>query len=379
MNICPKEAITMKQDADGFLFPVINNDLCIDCGMCENVCVFKTVSTTINEPLFTYVAINKNEDILSTSTSGGVFGALASLIFEKKGVVFGCAYNGHMEPEHICVDNIVSMEKIKGSKYVQSNVNSTYIVAKKYLSESKWVLFSGTPCQIAGLKSYLGMNYDKLITVDIICHGVPNASFFKGYIKYLNNRLNGEVIDFKFRDKSQGWGLNGKVVYKKNGKVLDKLIAPNTSYYYDYFCKGDIYRESCYECNYACGKREGDFTMGDYWGIEKVHPGIETEKGVSVLLVNSKKGVALIDDLVKHINLTKSTFEKAREQNGQLNKPTKKSDTREKIFRKWREGGYQAVANEYYESNKKKLMIAKIKKLIPHSARSNIKKILKRG
>lgn len=379
MNICPKEAITMKPDSDGYIFPVINNELCIECGLCKKVCAFQNVPVTDNESRATYVAINKNKDVLSVSASGGILGALASLIFEKKGVVFGCAYNDNMETEHICVDNLNGMKMIQGSKYVQSNINTTYTGAKKYLKDGRWVLFTGTPCQIAGLKSYLGKDYDNLITADIICHGVPSVDFFKGYIKYLEEKLKGKVINFKFRDKSKGWGLMGKIVYEKNGKVLDKLILPINSYYYNYFLKGDIYRENCYECKYACGSREGDFTMGDYWGIEKAHPEIETKNGVSVLLVNSKKGMTLIDNLTKYLDLTKSTFEQAREQNDQLNRPTTKSDRREVILKTWREGGYQAVADEYYKSNKKKFMMVIAKMLIPQSIKRFIKKILKRG
>jgi len=369
----------MKSDEDGYTFPEINNNLCIECGLCKKVCAFQNTPVVDNEPIATYVAINKNKDVLSSSASGGIFGALASIMFEKNGVVFGCAYNDDMEPEHICVNNSTDMKKIQGSKYVQSTINTTYIEAKEYLKVGKWVLFTGTPCQIAGLKSYLGKDYDNLITADIICHGVPSADFFKGYIKHLEEKLKGKVIDFKFRDKSKGWGLMGKVIYKKDGKVLDKLIPPITSYYYNYFLKGDIYRENCYECKYACSKREGDFTMGDYWGIEKAHPKIETKNGVSALLVNSKKGMSLIDDLTKYVALTKSTFKKAREQNGQLNKPTEKRKEREAILKIWHERGDKALADGYYKLNKKQILAFRIKLMIPQSIKRFIKKILKRG
>lgn len=289
MNICPTQAITIKADVDGFTFPEINKDLCTECGLCNKVCAFQNIPVKGDDPIATYAAINKNSNILSASASGGVFGALASLVFDQKGVVFGCAYNDILEPEHISIDNLLDLEKIQGSKYVQSDINTTYTEAKRYLENGRYVLFTGTPCQIAGLKSFLGKDYENLITADLICHGVPSAKFFKGYIKYLEGKLKGRVIDFKFRDKSKGWGLMGKVIYKKGDKILEKFINPKTSYYYDYFLKGYIYRENCYECKYACGSREGDFTMGDYWGIEKVHPEIETKNGVSVFLINSKK------------------------------------------------------------------------------------------
>ena len=377
MNICPKQAITIKPDENGFSFPEIDRDLCIECGLCNKVCAFQNVPITGNEPISTYVAINKNSEVLLSSASGGIFGALASLVLEKNGVVFGCAYNNDMEPEHIYVDNLQDIKKLQGSKYVQSNINTTYTEAKKYLKNDRWVLFTGTPCQIAGLKSFLGKDYGNLITVDIICHGVPSADFFRGYIQYLEDKLRGKVTDFKFRDKSNGWGLRGKVVYKKQGKVLQKSILPIDSYYYSYFLKGDIYRENCYECKYACGSREGDFTMGDYWGVEKAHPEIETKKGVSVLLVNSKKGTTLIDELRKYLDLTESTFEQARVQNGQLNSPTPKSLRREAILKTWREKGYQAVNDEYYKLYKKQIIISRVKTLIPQPVKELAKKYIK--
>lgn len=376
LNICPKQAIIMRSDVDGFAFPVITTDLCIECKLCNKVCAFQNVPVSDNEPIASYVAINKDRNILSASASGGIFGALTSIVFEKNGVVFGCAYNDNMELEHICVDNQSDMKKIQGSKYIQSNVATTYTEAKEYLKSGRYVLFTGTPCQITGLKSYLGKDYKNLLTADIICHGLPSADFFHGYIKYLEEKFRGKLIDIKFRDKSHGWGLMGKVIYEKDGKVQEKVLTPFTSYYYGYFLKGDIYRESCYECKYACGNREGDFTMGDYWGIEKAHPEIDTKNGVSVLLVNSEKGMKLIDELTKYLDLTISTLVQAREQNGQLNKPTAKSYKRESILKTWREGGYQAVADEYYKLNKKQIWLFKIKMLIPHSAKKLIKKLL---
>lgn len=379
MNICPKQAIVMKPDADGFIFPNIDYDLCIECGKCIKVCAYQNIPVSESQPLATYVAINRKKDTLLSSASGGTFGALANLIFNKNGVVFGCAYNDNMEPKHICVENSLDIKKIQGSKYVQSDINTTYTEAKKHLIGGRWVLFTGTPCQIAGLKSYLGKDYDNLITADIICHGVPSAKFFKAYIKHLEEKLKGKVIDFKFRDKTKGWGLMGKVVYVKNGNVLEKVISPKTSYYYNYFLKGHIYRENCYECKYACGSREGDFTMGDYWGIEKAHPEIESKNGVSVFLVNSEKGILLVDEMSRYLNLTESTFGKAREQNGQLNKPTHKSEKRDEILRTWREGGHKAVADEFYKANRKKVIIDKLKNLIPNSIKRSMKKIIQSG
>ncbi|HWQ43461.1 MAG TPA: Coenzyme F420 hydrogenase/dehydrogenase, beta subunit C-terminal domain [Desulfosporosinus sp.] len=378
MSICPKQSITMQPDEDGFVYPVVNADLCVECGLCRKVCAFQNISVTADEPLATYAAINKNLSVLAASASGGIFAALASITFEKNGVVFGCAFTNDMEPEHICVDNPTDMLRLQGSKYVQSSINTTFAEAKQYLEQGRVVLYIGTPCQIAGLKSYLCKDYENLITADIICHGVPSAAFFKGYIKHLEGKLKGNIIDFKFRDKSKGWGLMGKVVYEKNRVVQEEFIPPITSSYYSYFLKGDIYRENCYECQYASGNRQGDFTMGDYWGVEKAHPEVESRNGVSVLLVNSAKGMALIEKLRSHLDLTQSTFEQAREQNEQLRQPTAKSYKREAILKTWREGGYKALAVQYYRSNKKQIVLFKTKMLVPQPVKKLIEKLVKK-
>lgn len=378
LAVCPQQAITMMPDADGFVFPVIDTSICTECGVCLGVCAFQNVPVTADGPVATYAAVNKDQTTLRSSSSGGVFAALASLTFERGGVVVGCAFNGDMEPEHICIDSPAGMKRLQGSKYVQGDVKNTYVEAQEYLQEGRRVLYAGTPCQIAGLKSYLGKDYDTLVTADLICHGVPGAAFFKGYIKQLEGELKGKVVDFKFRDKSRGRGLMAKVSYERNGVLQERLIEPLTSPYYSYFLRGDIYRESCYQCKYAGGSRQGDFTMGDYWGIEKAHPEVDTRNGVSVLLVNSEKGRALVPELSKLLILTESTFDQARAQNGQLNRPTVMSNRREAVLRTWRDGGYRAVADEYYRASKKRLALLRLKAMIPGRAKRLIRGILRR-
>lgn len=384
VSICPRQAITMKPDKDGFLYPTIDDSLCTECGLCKKVCAFQNNienPTVSKEPLATYAAILKNQDFLKNSTSGGAFVALALHILNNNGVVFGCAMGDDMQPEHICIDNMSDIKKLQGSKYVQSDLKNTFLEAKKHLQENRQVLFTGTPCQIAGIKSYLGKDYDNLITAGLICHGVPSSLFFKGYITWLERKLGATVTAFKFRDKAKGWGHAGKAIYKKGRATNEKLIFPIVSYYYHYFLKGDICRKSCYECPYAGSNRPGDFTIGDYWGIEKIHPDIETKNGVSLILLNSKKGLQLIDNskLSNYMCLIQSNFEKARVYNGQLNYPTPKSDKRDIILKTFREYGFQAVADKYYSEMKKQIMLWKIKTMIPKPVKNVIKKILGRG
>lgn len=397
MSICPKQAITMKPDEDGFLYPVVDESLCLECGLCKKVCVFQKDIKNYNiskEPLATYAAVLKNRVLLKNSASGGAFVALALYILNNKGVVFGCSMDKNMQPKHICIDNISDIKKLQGSKYVQSDLKNTFIEAERYLQENRHVIFTGTPCQISGLKSYLGKDYDNLITVDLICHGVPSPLFFKGYVNWLENKLNGSVTDLIFRDKINGWGLTSKVIYKKGNKKNEKIFYPIESYYYQYFLKGYIYRESCYKCPYANSNRPGDFTIGDYWGIEEVHPEIDTSNGVSLILINSKKGLRLVgtmDEFDKdgdsdkisndiklnnYMYLTRSSFNKAKMYNEQLNAPVFNSDERDIILTIFREEGFQGVANKYYSEMKNEIMIWKLKSLIPKPLKNTIKKVL---
>lgn len=374
-SICPTNAILMEPDCDGFIYPKVSTDLCIDCKLCQKVCAFQNKTILDKKPLATYAAINKNEQTLKASSSGGAFTALASLVLEKGGVVFGCAWNSHMETEHICIDNPADIKRLQGSKYVQSRVGNTFIEARQYLKAGRWVLYTGTPCQIAGLKSYLEKNYEKLITVDLICHGVPSATFFKGYINWLEDRKKGTVIEFNFRDKSYGWGHSSKVTYQWNDKVLVEII-PEWHYFHQYFMQAHILRKSCYVCKFACSDRQGDFTIGDYWGIQKAHPEINSSNGVSVLLINSKKGMTLIDKINGSMDLVESLYEKAAKDNGNLICPCNSSSKRDEILKLFREQGPQAVASQYEKENKFKIFENKIKSKIPQPIRKLLKKVL---
>lgn len=374
-NICPANAIFMRRDDDGFLYPHIDNDACRECGLCEDVCISGKKLDHGREPLAVYAAVNRSKSILENSASGGVFAAIAKYVMEKDGVVFGCAYNESLKAEHICIDAEADIPKLQGSKYVQSDMNNCFLKVKKYLSAGRAVLFSGTPCQIAGLKSYLNRNYDRLITVDLICHGVPSAAFLKGYIRWLEFKLQGRVTDMNFRDKSRGWGLLEKITYEKKGAVRKKLIPPILSYYYGYFINGDTYRESCYICRYANENRQGDFSMGDYWGIKEIHPELDAKAGVSVLLVNSPKGMKMMGDLSSRLQLTKTTLAQARARNGQLRKPAPRSPQREAILKTFREKGFRSVADGYYKNMRRKILVFRMKKIIPRRVKKAAKNI----
>ena len=374
-NICPANAIIMRPDDDGFLYPHIDSGSCKECGRCEGVCISRKKPDDGQKPLAVYAAVNRKKSMLKTSASGGVFAALAKSVIEKGGVVFGCAYNENLKAEHICIRAEADISKLQGSKYVQSNMNDCFPKAKKHLEAGRTVLFTGTPCQVAGLKSYLNREYDKLITVDLVCHGVPSAAFLKGYIHWLELKLQGQVTGINFRDKSKGWGLLQGITYQKKGVVHKKLISPVLSCYYGYFINGDIYRESCYICQYANENRQGDFSMGDFWGIKEIHPEIDAKAGVSVLLVNSRKGMKMMESLSGRLHLTETTFAQAKAGNGQLRKPTSRSPNREAILKTFREEGFRSVADGYHKNMRRKILVFRIKKLIPRKIKKAAKNI----
>lgn len=394
VSACTKQAISMKGDVYGFLYPSIDEKLCIFCGICNEVCAFQNIIEQ-NEPKVCYAACNKNEKQLSISSSGGAFSAIATDFLENEGVVFGATLDkesnnntdGEIElvPKHVAIREIKDIVKLQGSKYVQSYIGETYKEAKKYLLQGRRVLFSGTPCQIASLKAYLHKKYENLLTVDIICHGVPNADFFKAYLSLLEKKIGGKIVDFEFRDKTKGWkSMIGKATVKtKWGGVKTKTVYLKESSYYNFFLKGSIFRESCYECKYACRNRPADITIGDYWGIEYQHSEIlsdtkglySVEKGISCIVVNTADGMKWIQKNRSRLHLVESKFEKIGYKNGNLYHPCTKPQIRKKVMDIYTEEGYAGVEKFFYKRMGMKIYFKKIKNRIPR----NLKKLIGAG
>jgi coenzyme F420-reducing hydrogenase beta subunit len=378
-SICPKQAIVMYPDQDGFLYPTVDFDLCKRCGLCQEVCPIETPISD-DKPLATYAAVHRDSTVLEMSSSGGAFSAIAETVLSNNGVVFGCTLDEDMKAVHVAVESVYEIRKLQGSKYVQSDVGLTFLQVKEYLEQGRQVLYTGTPCQIAGLKAFLCRDYANLLTVDLVCHGVASPSFFEGYIEWLGNRLRGRILDFRFRDKSKkGWGCFGSVTYEKGSKILNKVIIPRFNYYYYYYLKAALYRDCCYTCKYACDGRQGDLTIGDYWGIDKAHPEVDVSRGVSVLLVNSEKGMRLIGELEKHLLLIDSSFDKACAANVNLVRASTKTDIRDEVLQVFRENGFKAVAEQYYRANRLDIAIYRLKCAIPAPLKQIVKGILGRS
>ena len=309
---CPKQCITMHCDGEGFWYPVVNEQECINCGLCEKTCPVLHPKTE-SKPLKTYVAINNNEDIRLASSSGGIFTILAEETLKQGGVVFGAAFNKKWEVEHIYVENTRELEKLRGSKYVQSNIGNCYKEAEQLLKKGRKVLFSGTPCQIAALKLFLNKDYENLTTIDVVCHGTPSPKVWKMYLEEIGSKFLKDIPDKKiqyvspmdetykscieaisFRSKITGWKkysfllkLNFPNYDGKNTAVFAEELHKNS--YMQAFLSDLILRPSCYACPAKDGKSGSDITLADLWGSHEICPELDDDKGISLLLVKNNK------------------------------------------------------------------------------------------
>ena len=371
---CPKKCIELKSDDNGFLSPVINATECIECGLCEKVCPIDDQTTEVKTPE-AYACANVEDSLLAQATSGGVFGAIAIYVLEQGGVVYGCAYTGHLKATHIRVDNKDDLSKLFGSKYVQSNTLNTYKECEEDLKSGKQVLYSGTPCQIAGLKKYLQKEYSNLLTVDLVCHGVASQAYFDKFIELLEKEEGAICTNYSFRSKkNSGWSVAGIASFKSNnGRSFDKKQYYFSNYYYYYYLGCSIYRESCYSCRYANLNRVGDFTLGDFWGAEGLDVPFNVEKGCSLVLLNSDKAILLFEKLNLHKHQV--SLDVATKYNKQLATPSVARYDRDELLREYREEEASATQSNFKRKNRKQIFVGRLKYIIPNGLKRLLLKI----
>lgn len=343
-QICPKQCISLKEDSEGFVYPKVDESVCVDCGLCKKVCPILN-SSQGNEPTKVLALKNKDEVIRKSSSSGGVFFEIAKKFLEEGGIVYGCALDENMVARHIKATSESELHKLKSSKYVQSDMGDTMSEIRTLLSKGKRVLFSGTPCQTAGLVNYIGTKCENLFLVDILCHGVPSPKLFREYIELLERQYDGKVISVNFRNKQRGWKRlymeirfdNGKRHYVYSGfDLFEALFLHNISL-----------RPVCYECCFTTTKRHGDITLGDFWGIGKAYPKWDDDKGISVVMLNTEKGREYYEKIASLFIGREEKLELAKAGQRTLYAPTAKNSNRDAFYEMYAKEGCQKALETY--------------------------------
>lgn len=317
-EVCPVDAITMKPDKDGYYYPVVNRDKCIDCSLCKKSCIIqepKRVEYKENYPKVV-AAYNKDLDTRLGSSSGAIFPALAKYIIEKKhGYVAGVCYDEDMNVVSRIADNMEDVKKFYGSKYAKSQLDGSYRKIKELLKDGNYVLFSGLPCECSGLRSFLKKDYENLYICEIMCHAAPSTKVFKKYVSYLEKRFKSKVTNVTFRQKKKGWLPHQTSLVVEFADREPLRVVNRTNNYYRVFANDLIARESCTSCRFTYLNRAGDLTIGDFWGVQDIHPEIYDNKGTSFVLINNRQGMDIWNQVEDNFECIDSTLEKAFKKN----------------------------------------------------------------
>ena len=360
VSVCPKSCIAMQEDDEGFLYPVLDINACIDCDLCQKVC--PVINQADNRmPLKTYAAKNQNEAIREQSSSGGIFTLLAEQTIAQGGMVFGAEFDKKWEVRHVAAKSQAELAAFRGSKYLQSRIENTYSQAETLLKEGKEVLFSGTPCQIAGLKGYLRKEYKNLLTVDFVCHGVPSPAVWREYLKCIlkeKKKTVGDISEICFRNKESGW-KNYSITISPSG-IANQLFSKNL------FMRGflhDLYlRPSCYDCPAKKFKSGSDITLGDYWGIQQILPLFDDDKGVSLIMTNTHKGETVWQSLKTEQHET--TYHDALKNNPPIEKSASLKFERTVFYRNFAKENLQVIINRLTNGSVMARIIRKVQNLL---------------
>lgn len=374
-NACPVDAIEMCRGIDGFEYPVINDVKCIGCFSCERSCpVLKPINiSSFKKKPDVFACWNNEQEVRDKSSSGGAFSAIAQAIIEKNGSVVGAAFQNDMSVIHSIYDSKAGIEKLRGSKYVQSQIGDIFRKIKEQLQESRAVLFVGTPCQVAGLRSYLRKDYENLYCCDFICHGTPSPILFKNYITWINENKNIEVNAFNFRSKRSGWYDALRVA---NGNIIMK--GKYDSYFYG-FNHNITLRESCYRCPAIGLPRKGDITIADFWGVGMMYkfPNLnEIPKGISLVMINNEKGAELFEFSKPHLFYLPGNFEEALNRNKPMIKPSTRPKCRDTFYNDAATFSYEDLREKYFKRGLKSRFIAGFREYSPYLLTTSIRKLM---
>lgn len=362
-SICPKKCITMVEDSEGFLYPQIDKDLCINCGLCKKVCPF-IGENKVNNVIQAYGCNHNNAQTREKSSSGGVFTALCEKVLENNGVVFGAGYSDDFSVVHKMIEKSEDIHQIRGSKYVQSLIGDCYTQCKEKLEAQKQVLFSGTPCQILGLKKYLKKDYDNLLCVEIICHGVPSPKFWEFHINNLKKQFDSEIKAVSFRDKEISWREYMLSVNFDNGLIYSKRANVDT--YLKGFSSDLFLRPSCSHCKAKAYASNSDIILGDFWGIWKYqdYQTLYDNKGTTAVLVLSEKGKRMFDEVKSSMQVLTVKENDITDNNTPVFKSTAPHPKREEFFSKANENNFNQLVNDYTKVSYATKVKAKLKSFI---------------
>lgn len=377
VEICPKNCIEMKMSDGGFRYPYIDETRCIDCGKCKSRCI-ATQSTQENRESKCMIGVHKDEQIWMNSSSGGAFSAIVECLYRENTMIYGVGYDKDLIVKHMSINSLADIHKFRKSKYVQSDLSNTYRDIENKLVEGYRVIFSGTPCQVAGLYAMLGKTYDELYTIDIICTGVTSPRLFKKFIEMLENKYKKKVerLDMRYKIKNgTTWNIGDTQVVFEDGEIKRN---PTTRLFRQVYGQKIAYRKSCYNCKFAQKNRGSDITIGDWWGSIEELDGVYEHKGISVMLFNTEKAKYLIDKINDRMNTREIDLSEAILDNPTLSHPTKYTGRCEMFWRDNNKYKANRLFRKYSKPKFTTYILWKLSRLIPLSIRNVIKKIIVR-
>lgn len=349
-QICPKSCISISIDGCGFHYPTINKEICINCGLCENVCPFINSETNKDAKRRVYAISHKDINIIEQSSSGGAWYGIYEYGIEHGYKIYGVSFDSDFNAVYDSAKTMEECTAFRRSKYVQTNPVGLYKRIKKELDKNERIIFSGTPCYVKGLRNYLRSDYENLILVDLICHGIPSPLVWRKYLDFMEKKYNGRILEINMRDKRYGWNhrlLTSVKIFRK-GIICDTSVS-NT--YMNGFGKELFYRPSCYQCRFATIDRPGDLTIADFWDIEQFTNTFAGLKGVSCCIANTNKGIDVINNIKENYIFEERYLSECLHPN--LKHPTRKNPLSEQFWKDWEDckGNYEFVAKKYLNYN----------------------------
>ena len=375
MNVCPKDAIFEGKDENGFLVPRVEVAKCVNCGLCEKICLANDVRESDCTIIEAYSLIVPDKKVLENSSSGGAFTVLSDSVLAKGGLIVGCVMEPDFTIHHICVNTKDERNRMRGSKYVQSDIGFMFRNIKKVLDDGVQVMFVGTPCQVSGLMMFLrSKEYPNLLCVDLLCHGVSNNDFFKEHIKYLERKYNKKVVDYKFRHKRYGWRVGGpmEIVKYEGSNYTTSIEVQNYAYFFNTY---QSLRTSCHQCHWRSPHRYSDITIADYWDSQDEYE--KNDTGVSLLCVNTSKGLSFVDIIKYHGLLKRADLNQVTKRVEPIPSEIQKRRKRhsDEFWELYHRAGYEGVVKKYIHNSfykKFKFLVKRIVKRNKHFFRGEI-------